>query len=263
MGQLRRFSQEQKEFYQKNGFAKIPEKIFTDEDYKAFKDLILQILREKNPAGESTAVPSLHAHYPEVLFWILSDNVLNAVEDILGPNIGFWTSTVFYKKPQSAEKAYWHQDTAYVYRYNLFEDKNLINMTISFGKTDIEAGCLRYIPETQNQWRTHDLLAPKSDLITYNSAIREEQLATERAVYMELDENEASFHNINTVHGSEPNRSAHERITLSCRFFSASSPCHLEQFRTAGLWPSPYLVRGEDVAESCLQRLSLRDIRKK
>ena len=76
--------------------------------------------------------------------------------------------------------------------------------------------------------------------------------------YMELDENEASLHNVNLVHGSDPNSSTNDRITLSCRFFSASSRCNVENFLKSELLQRPFLVRGRDVANSNLKGLFLK-----
>lgn len=258
MAVLKSLRASEAENYQKKGFTKVGHKIFTDQDYQNLKTTINDILIRNGNMEKTTAIARAHILNPEILFWVLSDNVLDICEDVLGPHIGLFSCALFYKKARTNDKAYWHTDTSGLVRYNLVEDTNLLNLTISFTRTDVANGCLRYLPGTHLAEVKHDWLAPENGLITYSMSVSDEQLDLSSIEPMELNENEASLHNVNVVHGSEANLSDRDRITLSCRFFSASNRCNLENFEKHGIMPHPFLVRGQDVANSHLKVLSLK-----
>lgn len=258
MPALKSLRQSEIETYQKKGFTKVGHKIFNEKDFQDLKGTVNNILLANGNKESTTAVGFVHIRNPEILFWLLSDNVLDICEDIFGPNIGLWGTTIFYKKANTTDKAYWHKDTSGLIRYNLIEDKNLLNFTISFTQTDARNGCIRYVPGTHLRHIEHDWMAPINGLITNPISIRDEVLDLNSIEYMELNENEASIHNVNVVHGSEPNLSDRDRITLSCRFFSASTRCNIENFKKNNILPRPFLVRGVDLANSQLKVLSLK-----
>jgi ectoine hydroxylase-related dioxygenase (phytanoyl-CoA dioxygenase family) len=246
------------ESFQRDGFAKVGHKIFTDTDFHTLKTTVNEILIKRNNKATSVPIGNLQFAHPEILYWILSDNVLDIAEDFLGPNVGLLNSTVFYKKSNTEDKAYWHTDTGGFERYQLFEDPKLINLTIALTKADKQNGCLKYIPGTHSRKFQHDYVAPLNDLIKNPSSINEENLDLTSVKYLELSENEASVHNVHAVHGSDPNPSDEDRITLSIRFFSASTRCNVENFKNNNVLLRPILVRGVDAASSGLPFFSIK-----
>ncbi len=259
MPPLKSLTQNEIKSFQEDGFTKVGHKIFSDKDFQGLKETVDNILMAHGNKTDTTAVGFVHFRNPEILFWILSDNVLDICEDVYGPNIGLLGCTIFYKKANTPDKAYWHTDTARIVRDNLFENKNdLLNMTISLTETSTSNGCLRLLPGSHLKHFPHDWNAPINGLIQNPVSIREEILDLKSAKFMELNENEASIHNVNTVHGSEANLSNVDRITLSCRFFSASHRCNVDNFIKNNILPRPYLVRGNDVANSQLKGLFLK-----
>src|ERR1700691_1548359 len=51
-----------------------------------------------------------HAHSPWFNTLIRHPRILDAVEDLIGPDILVWTNAFFIKDPQSPTFAEWHQD---------------------------------------------------------------------------------------------------------------------------------------------------------
>lgn len=245
------------ESYQKNGFAKVGHKIFTDQDFQSLKKLIDDILLVNGNKDAPTGLGSMHIQYPEILFWLLSSNILDIAEDILGPNVGYLNSIIWYKKGNTPDKLYWHTDTTGFTKFNLFEDTNLLNLTLSITRSDASNGCLRCLPGTHLQKFSHDWAEEKNRLHTSYNSINEKNLDLASAVCLELAENEVSLHNVNVVHCSEPNLSSEDRIVISTRFFSASSWCNIEGFKNTPL-PQPFLVRGQDLANSQLKFLAIK-----
>ena len=64
--------------------------------------------------------------------------ILDAVEDLLGPDLLIYTSTFFIKEPHSPTIAAWHQDSTY---YGL-EPKEAINVWIALTEANEAAGCM-------------------------------------------------------------------------------------------------------------------------
>lgn len=240
-----------------DGYVKFESPIFAPNEFNELKSYAEEIVKECYPNGNSGAVPKLHYKYPYMLKWILSPEILDRVESLIGPNIGLWTSSLFFKAAKTPEKAYWHKDIYGIYRYNLFEDKNLLNFTVSIYKSNEENGGLQYLPGTHKIEIKHDLDAPPSDLITLGNAIRPEALDQFKRFPMNLNPNEACVHNVNVVHGSEPNTSTFDRLSLSARFFPTDKKVYLENFAACGIRPVPHIVRGEDLAQSNLKRINL------
>ncbi|HEU5196755.1 MAG TPA: phytanoyl-CoA dioxygenase family protein, partial [Methylomirabilota bacterium] len=68
--------------------------------------------------------------------------ILDAVEDLIGPDILVYTSTWFIKEPQSAAIAAWHQDATY------FGLRPYVHVTAWLALTDATAdnGCMEFLP---------------------------------------------------------------------------------------------------------------------
>ena len=68
--------------------------------------------------------------------------ILDAVEDLIGPNILVYTSTWFIKEPESAAIAAWHQDATY------FGLRPYVHVTAWLALTDATAenGCMEFLP---------------------------------------------------------------------------------------------------------------------
>jgi hypothetical protein len=255
---LKRLHQNELDAYDRDGFTKIGHKIFVDQDFQSLKNTIDEILIKRNNKSVSGPIGNLQFAHPEILYWVLSDTVLDIAEDFLGPNVGLLSSTIFYKKPNTPEKANWHTDTGGFEKFQLFEDPKLINLTIALTRTDRKNGCLKLLPGTQTRKFKHDRVASLSDLIMNPSSISEENLDLSEMKYLELSENEGSVHNVHVVHGSDPNCGDEDRISLSVRFFSASSRCNVEGFKKNTNFFRPMLVRGRDAANSGLPFFSIK-----
>lgn len=237
-----------------DGFAKVDNPVFTEETFNNFRKRIYQIIKAESPGLESSNITDLHIRHPIVLKWLISDEVLDLVESAIGPDFAFWTTSIFYKGPNSNEKAYWHKDIYGLDTNTLFSRNEIYSLLISVDVSTIESGCVNYLPGSHVEKYKHDAVTPDNSLFESLSMIDPAGLPVKTAVPVLLQQNEASFHNINTVHGSEPNRSSQGRALVSAKFFPADVECYLKNFN--GI-TKPYLVRGTDIANSQLKPLAL------
>jgi non-haem Fe2+, alpha-ketoglutarate-dependent halogenase len=147
----------------------------------------------------------------------LHTRVLDAVEDLIGPDILVHSATMFCKHPGDGAYVSWHQDGHY---WGLDEPR-LVSAWVALAPSTPENGCLRVV---RGSHQTGNL--PHGE-----TALSERNLLTSGLeVAVQVDESEASdvvlnsgqmsLHNVNIVHGSKPNRSSSVRIGFAIRYVS-------------------------------------------
>jgi len=161
--------------------------------------------------------------------------ILDAVEDVIGPNILCWTTNFFIKEPGSPGFVSWHQDATY---WGL-EPDDVVTAWVAFTKSDLESGCMRVMPGTH----TKEQIPHVDTFHRDNLLSRGQEIAVDvdemQAVDVLLAPGEFSLHHIKLVHGSAPNRSADRRIGYALRYI----PTHVRQTKVRD---SAMLVRGVD-----------------
>ena len=162
--------------------------------------------------------------------------ILDAVEDLIGPDILIFASKFWVKPGGDDDGAYvsWHQDSAY---FGL-EPHDLATVWIALTDSNRDNGCLRVLPGSHRgpAYRHSETFAAKN-LLARGQAI--EGLDDTKGVDVELAAGQFSVHHEHTVHGSLPNQTAAARIGLSLFYVPAHVRSTLGR-RTATL------VRGTD-----------------
>jgi ectoine hydroxylase-related dioxygenase (phytanoyl-CoA dioxygenase family) len=164
------------------------------------------------------------------------ERILDAVEDLIGPNILVWAMGRFDKRPRDPGYVSWHQDGTY---WGLSEPA-VVNAWIALTPSNRRNGCMRVMPGSH-----HAGLLPHRDTFAENNLLsRGQDVAVEvdatQAVDLELVPGEISLHHVMTVHGSEPNRSDMRRCGIPVRYVATRVR------PTAGFKDSATLVRGVD-----------------
>ena len=162
--------------------------------------------------------------------------ILDAVEDLIGPDILCYTSTFFVKEPNSLEVAAWHQDATY---FGL-KPHDHVTAWLAFTESTPESGCLEFLP-ARNAHRQHKHL---NDAVEYSvnggkQAIVED-LNVDGAVMATLRPGNFSLHNTLCIHRSAPNRSKKRRIGIGISYVPTSVK-HIGTHRMPAM-----LVRGMD-----------------
>lgn len=162
--------------------------------------------------------------------------VLDAVEDLLGPDLLIYTSTFFIKEPHSPTIAAWHQDSTY---YGL-EPKEEITVWIALTEANESAGCMEAL-----SFRGQPRQLRHASRVVEHSVNRASQMIVEPLddgdpVPMPLAAGSFSMHHGLCPHRSGPNSADHRRIGLGLNYI----PTHV---RPAGsVKPAAMLVRGVD-----------------
>jgi ectoine hydroxylase-related dioxygenase (phytanoyl-CoA dioxygenase family) len=162
--------------------------------------------------------------------------VLDAVEDILGPNLLAWSSSFFIKDARDPSYVSWHQDSTY---WGL-SHPDVVTAWIALSVSIVENGCMRVIPGShlKDQLPHQDTYA-ENNLLTRGQEVMVEVNEAD-AVDVELQPGEFSLHHVRLVHGSDPNNADYRRIGYAVRYI----PTYVRQ--TEGPRDCATLVRGVD-----------------
>ena len=168
----------------------------------------------RRPTAQQKA--DCHLHYKWACDLATHPIILDAVEDLVGPNILVHSSTIFAKYAGDEQFISWHQDSYY---WRLSEPK-LVSAWIALTDSSIENGCLRVLPGTHMRRYQHIERRHKNNILGKGLTVSED-LDFAKAVDIQLKAGEMSFHHANIVHGSQPNTSTGPRIGFAVRFVSA------------------------------------------
>ncbi len=161
--------------------------------------------------------------------------ILDAVEDVIGPDILCWTTNFFIKEANSPGFVSWHQDSTY---WGL-EPDDVITAWVAFTEVTPENGYMQVIPGSHKiDQLPHVDTFHKDNLLSRGQEIAVEVDKT-KAVGLALHAGEMSLHHIKLVHGSDANRTNDRRIGLAIRYI----PTHVRQTKVRD---AAMLVRGTD-----------------
>ncbi len=158
-------------------------------------------------------------HKSHLLFSWLGDLVRNAkivdaIEDIYGPNLLCWTTNFFIKEARNPAFVSWHQDSTY---WGL-DKPDVVTAWIALTPSDQSNGAMGFIPGTH----TIDQIAHRDTFAKNNLLTRGQEIAVDvddkQAVTIELKPGEMSLHHVRLVHGSPPNLSDDRRIGFAIRY---------------------------------------------
>ena len=175
-----------------------------------------------------------HLLCPWVDEMIREPRILDATEDLLGPDILCWGTSLRAKRADAKTFAGWHQDTAYA-------DVKPIVLIVALALSSSRStdGCIRGIPGSHRG----PLLPHKEAFDTHSLLTREQfidaPVGDAAAVEFELDPGEIALFNNAIIHSSNPNLGKDRRIL----FLLEMIPTHAFQHSPR---ESATLVRGHD-----------------
>ena len=165
--------------------------------------------------------------------------ILDYVEDILGPNFVQWGGQFFHKEPKSGSVVPWHQDA----QYWPLKPANAVTVWLAVYDTDKENGAMKVVSGSHkkgsNGFKHHTNSASH---LVLDQEVSEDQIDQDNIVYMDLKAGEISLHNDALLHGSDPNNSDRRRCGITMRFSPTNVKGDLNE------WPffETQLARGID-----------------
>lgn len=161
--------------------------------------------------------------------------ILDAVEDLLGPDLLCWTTNFFIKEADNPAFVSWHQDSTY---WGLDPD-DVITAWVALSDAPVASGAMEFAPGTHRMGQL-----PHADTFhEHNLLSRGQEIAVKvdaaKAVPVPLRAGEMSLHHVKLAHYSGPNTTHDRRIGLAIRYIPPS-------VRQLKLRDSATLVRGRD-----------------
>jgi non-heme Fe2+,alpha-ketoglutarate-dependent halogenase len=177
-----------------------------------------------------------YAHSPWFNDLIRHPRILDAIEDVIGPDILVWTSTFFIKEPNSPTFAAWHQDGTY---FGL-EPHEQVCAWVALTDASAEAGCMEMLSSGGAPRQLHHAALGLAHSINRAGQTITEPFDDSSPVAMALPAGSFSLHHELAVHRSAPNRAAHRRVGIGLNYL----PTHVRVNSPVRL--KAMLVRGRD-----------------
>lgn len=209
-----RLTAEQIDFYNENGYLK-PFRIFDASEAQAnreYFDSLLQRIAQMNDGRDGYSINGYQARCQGIYDLCVNPNILDYVEDLVGPDIVCWGAHYFCKMPHDLKAVPWHQDAAY---WPLTPSRT-VTVWLAIDDADKENGAMRFVPGTHR----HLGLLEHQDA-TGPSVLGHEIVNVQaygEPVHDELMAGEISLHADLLAHGSEPNPSDRRRCGVVLRY---------------------------------------------
>lgn len=156
---------------------------------------------------------------PEWLEFARDPEILDMVEQLIGPDLILWGVTIFGKPAHGGKATPWHQDGDY---YPI-EPLETLTVWISLDGSTPEQGCMRYIPGSHRDRRVYSHHFEHRDDYTLAQVIDDGQVDLAQARDIVLETGQISLHDVYLVHGSAANLSSRRRMGLVLRIMPATS----------------------------------------
>lgn len=250
-------TQDQVDRYHRDGFVG-PIDLLSSGEALALRHKIEEVEAKWGAQIQSRCKIKAHLPFQFLVEVISHPRLLDAVEDIIGPDILCWGSSFFQKEAHDPGFVSWHQDSTY---YGL-EPPDTLTAWLAISDSNHESGCMEFIPGTHNQGiYRHEELKAADNLLSRGQTILGVDEA--KAVPMVLKAGQFSFHKEDCVHGSAPNNSDDRRIGYSIHYipptiretsFPGASALLLRGRDTEGHWGTDMSPKG-DWDQECLAEL--------
>lgn len=234
MAPLKRLTPTQVQHFREEGYV-APVRVMSAEEAGSFRARLEAFERGQGKPLTGNQRAKTYLLFSWAYELLTHPNILDAFEDLIGPDIVAYHWTSWIKEANSPAFVSWHQDSTY---WGLDPD-DVITAWVAFTDATPENGCMQFIPGSHKI----DQLPHVDTFHRDNLLSRGQEIAVEvdksRAVGIPLEAGEMSLHHIKLVHGSDANRTHDRRIGLAIRYI----PTYVRQTKVRD---SAMLVRGTD-----------------
>ena len=230
----KRLSVEQIEDYRRDGFCS-PVDVMSPLEAAQFRDRLETAERRYPEALGPTARNNAHLAFTFLDEIVHHPSILDAVEDLIGPDILCWSTVLFIKEPTSKGYVSWHQDLTYV----PLQPPDGVTAWLALSPATLHSGCMRMIPASHlDGIRPHHDTFGADNILTRGQNI--EGVDPQAAVDLVLAPGQISLHHGHTIHASSSNRSGERRVGVAIQQYL---PPHVHERHGRGY---AQLVRGHD-----------------
>jgi hypothetical protein len=230
----RALTQDQIDGFHRDGFL-FPFDLYTPDEAAALQRRFHETETAAGDELQKRFRVKAHLPFPWLCDIVRNPRLLDAVEDLIGPNILCWGASFFSKKAHDPRYVSWHTDSFYY----AFEPAETLSAWVSFNDSTIEAGCLQYIPGThRGPAAVHEFKPHPNNLVGNGQTVI--GVDESKAVHAVLRAGQVVFHHESIVHGSGPNNASHPRVGFVIHYIAPN----VRETRFEG--STAMLLRGED-----------------
>ncbi len=220
--------------YERDGYV-FPVRVMTAAEARSYRDRLEAYEAETGAPIQGNLRHKVHLLFTWANELVRHPRILDAVEDLIGPDILCWGTNFFIKEAGDPGFVSWHQDSTY---WGL-EPPDVVSAWFAFSDATVESGAMKFLPGSHH-W---EQIAHEDTFHEHNLLTRGQEIAVDvdekAAEDVPVRAGEMSLHHVRLVHGSAPNQSADRRIALAIRYI----PTRLRQVK---MRDSATLVRGHD-----------------
>lgn len=231
-----RLTKEEQQEYEQNGYLLGLPPVFDDQQVQELNtgfETLKAMLYENEITSD---IAGWHQHSKWLYDICATPQILDYVEDILGPNFFLWGSEFITKPPQSDKVVPWHQD-AY---YWALHPHNSVTVWLAFTEVDVDNGAMKVIPRSHKGGIIKHRIADENSILSFD--LEEGSFSEDDAVSLEIRPGGISLHDDAIIHGSPANHSDRWRIGCVMRYSSTEVKADTEKnpkFRS-------FMMRGQD-----------------
>jgi non-heme Fe2+,alpha-ketoglutarate-dependent halogenase len=202
------------EQYSRDGYVS-PVRAFSAEEARAYRARLEESERQFGPLSVGQGGSKTHLLYTWADEIVRTPALLDAIEDLIGPDILIYQLTMWIKPARDDAIVDWHQDASY---FGL-EPHEHVTAWVALTNATSEAGCVKVIPGSHQGGQLHHAVRQgrARNMLPRGQSVSSDYDAS-TAVEMPLQPGEFSLHHTLAVHGSEPNRSDDRRIGVGISY---------------------------------------------
>ena len=216
-----------KERYEHEGYAVVKNVIDLEIAYEIKSHI--DWLSKKHPNTRPEAFHhDMLIRDPFIHHLLHQENILDNVQEIIGPDIALFGAHYIAKKPFSGKPVGWHQDGSYW----PLEPMNVVSVWLAGTHSNENNACMRVIPGTQNKklLKPSEMIELDTNEYVLDLAIHPKDIDETSAINIVLESGDMSIHNPFIIHGSNANISKSWRIGLTLRYIPTTTFVNREKW---------------------------------
>ena len=196
---------------------------------------------ETDLGGRITELSPMHGRKLHVRFsWaaelVRHPEIVDVVEDLIGPDILAFNATFFIKEAGADGFTAWHQDSTY---FGL-EPQEHVSAWIALSEASVESGCMEFLPGSSSLGQLNHAAKVLPNSINHGNQTVVEPFDATGGVMVPVPPGSFSCHHTRVLHQSGPNQSNDRRIGFGVSYI----PAHVRH--TGSMRMPATLIRGED-----------------
>ena len=202
--------------YHDKGYV-IPDYRLPQEQLEEIRDRHASLLKRHPEFRDNASV--LLTYDLGFLNYARDPNILDMVEQVIGPDICLWNMSFFAKPAHNGKETPWHQDGQY------WPIVPLATCTVWIAIDDCtpENGPLRYIPGSHKTHRLMGHTQDNSPEFTLNQKLNADEYDEAQAEDLIIEAGQMALHDVFIAHGSSANNSPRPRRGMTMRMMPTTS----------------------------------------